>query len=283
MNFSNILNHIAETDPEVYERLSPRRKLIKNGLRSFTLATLPLALGSLFYKAYGKNTSMITDVLNFALTLELLESEFYKIALEASVGPAANDPLIPSGLEQSAIYEINGHEYKHVYFLQQTITALGDTPVKKPKFDFTANGAFPTVFEDYDLFLALAQAFEDTGVRAYKGAAPSLQGSSDVLTAALRIHSTEARHAAHIRTMRRDTPSPLNNGNIKPWITGSNSNINDSTVQPSYNGEENTLQDNIQIMDINGLKIDVDSATESFDEPLDMAAVLKIVSPFIVS
>jgi hypothetical protein len=52
----------------------------------------------------------------------------------------------------------------------------------------------------YAQFLALAQAFEDTGVRAYKGQAANLI-STDLLTAALQIH-VEARHASEVRRLR---------------------------------------------------------------------------------
>ena len=44
--------------------------------------------------------------------------------------------------------------------------------------------------------------FEDTGVKAYKGQAGNLITSSKLFTAALRIHSVEARHAAEIRRLR---------------------------------------------------------------------------------
>jgi rubrerythrin len=50
--------------------------------------------------------------------------------------------------------------------------------------------------------LALAQAFEDTGVRAYKGQAANLMSKPDLLTAALQIHSVEARHASEVRRLR---------------------------------------------------------------------------------
>ena len=79
--------------------------------------------------------------------------------------------------------------------------AAGGTPVAEPTFDFSGgkgsgNGPFANAFNDYSLFLAVAQTLEDTGVRAYKGQAGNLISSDDVLTAALRIHSVEARHAA---------------------------------------------------------------------------------------
>jgi hypothetical protein len=58
------------------------------------------------------------------------------------------------------------------------------------------------VFTNYETFKAVAQAFEDTGVRAYKGQAPALMPYKDVLTAALTIHSVEARHASQVRRLR---------------------------------------------------------------------------------
>jgi hypothetical protein len=48
----------------------------------------------------------------------------------------------------------------------------------------------------------LAQAFEDTGVRAYKGQAGNVMSNKTVLQAALQIHSVEARHASQVRRMR---------------------------------------------------------------------------------
>jgi len=80
--------------------------------------------------------------------------------------------------------------------------------VAKPVFDFSGGngtmlGPFATVFTNCNVFLAVAQTFEDTGVRAYKGRAGELVGGGDLLTAALQIHSVEARHAAHIRLMRK--------------------------------------------------------------------------------
>jgi hypothetical protein len=133
----------------------------------------------------------------------------------------------------------------------------------------------------------MAQTFEDTGVRAYKGSAGTLINSKDVLTAALNIHSVEARHASHIRQMRRArgiaTGSPAYVGDIKPWIVQNQSNIGagfTAAVQASYNGEELASQGGINIAATGG--VSADAATASFDEPLTQAQVLAIVDPFIV-
>ena len=279
MNFSSILTEIEKLDPEVYDRTSDRRNVIKNWGRKIAMASLPFALGSLFKTAYGKGTANILDVLNYALKLEYLEAEFYSTAL------ASSSLNIPTAAARNAITLIGQHETQHVNFLKTAISAANGTPVGKPVFDFSGGngsgtGPFANAFSDYNLFLAVAQTLEDTGVRAYKGAAPDLMSDNGVLTAALNIHSVEARHASHIRQMRAANGSAPN---IKPWITGNDSGISPaSLVADNYNGEQNTMQANINIVGIGGNAISVDAATEAFDEPLTMTQVLTIVDPFIV-
>jgi hypothetical protein len=277
MNLKHIISEIEKVDPEVHERLDTRRQAMKDFGRMAgkvaIAAAVPFALGSMFKKAYGQSTASLFDVLNYALTLEYLEAEFYKKGLAAS-------GLIPSGAAYNAIKTIGDHEAAHVLFLQTAIGKAGGTAVKSPTFDLTAGGAFPKVFSDYATFLAVAQTFEDTGVRAYKGQAsnPNLMANNDVLTAALNIHSVEARHASHIRQMRKANGF----GNVKPWITGKDSGIG-AAVQASYDGEENTNQAGIEIVNINEKNISFNAASEAFDEPLTMAQVLAIVKPFIVA
>ena len=280
MNFSSILSEIEKLDPEVYERTSERRTVIKNWTRKVTMAALPFAVGSLFSKAYGKSTATIIEVLNFALTLEYLESEFYVKGL-------GSNGLVPSS-DTAYVDQIRRHENAHVNFLVQAISGAGGTPITKPNFDYTAGsgsmaGPFTGVFNVYGLFLAVAQTFEDTGVRAYKGSAPDLMSDNGTLTAALNIHSVEARHAAAIRQLRAGNGTAVT-GTLKPWITGKQSNIGapySAAVQPSYDGEEVTNQAGIEVSGINGQAISADKASESFDEPLTMAQVLTIVKPFI--
>jgi hypothetical protein len=69
--------------------------------------------------------------------------------------------------------------------------------------------------------------------------------------------------------------------NVKPWITGKQSGIDSPAVQASYNGEEVTTQATINIVNINGMAISADAASEAFDEPLSKQQVLDIVTPFI--
>ena len=284
MNLYNIIEEIEKQDPEVYERLDGRRDAVKK-FASFSgkaaLAALPMALGSMFQKSYGQSgSSSIIEVLNFALTLEYLEAEFYIKGLETSGLIAAVD--------RPAFETIKMHEVAHVEFLRSTIIALGGTPVTKPTFDFTAGngsmaGPFADVFSNYATYLAVSQTFEDTGVRAYKGQATMLMSSNEVLRAALRIHSVEARHAAHVREIRRRNGFLVPSGVLlQPWITLNQSGIASPLVQPSYNGEELTTQAGVNVVGINGFAISAEDASEAFDEPLTKAQVLEIVDPFIV-
>ncbi|MDQ2753307.1 MAG: ferritin-like domain-containing protein, partial [Bacteroidota bacterium] len=187
--------------------------------------------------------------------------------------------LIPMGTDMEGFNIIFEHEYRHVDFLRTTITSMGGKPVQKPSFDFTAGGAFPTVFSNYDVFLAVSQTFEDTGVRAYKGQAANLISNHAVLTAALQIHSVEGRHASYLRQKRSERAM---DESIRPWITGSSTAGIGSAVQPNYAGEDNTIQAGINIVGIDGYPISFDDATEAFDEILTMEQVLAIVKPFIV-
>ncbi len=274
MNLQNIINEIEKTDPEVYEKLDTRRGAMKGFAKvsgRIALAALPLALGSMFQKAYGQTGgTLIVDTLNFALTLEHLEAKFYVKAVATASG------IIPTPAALSALTTIRDHEVAHVNFLTTAITQLGGTPVSltEADFDFTANGTFADVFTNYDTLLAVAQTFEDTGVRAYKGQAGNLMSNNDILTAALNIHSVEARHASHIRQMRK-----ARGADVKPWITGTNSGIG-PVVAASYAGEDATTQAGVNIINLGGQTISAAAASEAFDEPLTKEQVTAIVTPF---
>jgi len=120
------------------------------------------------------------DVLNFALTLEQLETEFYKVKAKAvGLGPEA----------RSVAAMFADQEAQHLAALTKAISAAGGMPGKKPTFVFPVS--------DEAGFLKLAYTLENTGVGAYNGAGPSLQDKQH-LAAAGSIVQVEARHAATI-------------------------------------------------------------------------------------
>jgi rubrerythrin len=134
------------------------------------------------------------EIVNFALTLEYLEAEFYTEAAKKVSGLGGDLTAL--------VKEIRDNEVEHVDALTATVKQLGGKPAEKPTFDFG------TAFGSKDAFLKLANTLEDTGVSAYNGAAPSIE-SVDVLAAAGGIVQVEARHAALIRLARGVSPAPL--------------------------------------------------------------------------
>jgi rubrerythrin len=133
------------------------------------------------------------EILNFALTLEYLESTFYERAVMKGKGLSSE--------ARALAVEIRDNEQAHVDALRTAITGSGGKPVEAPDV------GFGLAFTSEAKFLELAQALEDTGVSAYNGAAPSIE-SLEILAAAGSIVQVEARHAALIRLMRGQLPAP---------------------------------------------------------------------------
>jgi rubrerythrin len=148
-------------------------------------------VGPFVRQAFAQGDMGDVDILNFALTLEYLEAAFYK---EAAKIDGLSEPVV------KAVEMFGNEEQEHVDALTKTIMDLGGKPVQAPKVDF---GKLSTQKD----FLKLAVAFEDTGVSAYNGAAPEIK-SKEVLAAAGSIVQIEARHAATIRLLAKEDPSP---------------------------------------------------------------------------
>jgi Ferritin-like domain len=138
------------------------------------------AVGPWVSNALSAGASGDIDILNFALTLEYLEANFYTVkGRTVGLGGAA----------RSLAKEIGGHEVQHVDALTKAIKGAGGTPAVMPRF------VFPVTNEAS--FLRLAYVLENTGVGAYNGAGPSLSTPA-YLSAAGSIVQVEARHAAAI-------------------------------------------------------------------------------------
>jgi rubrerythrin len=129
-------------------------------------------------------------ILNYALTLEYLESDFYRDA-------AASGVLKGSVLEVAKTF--GEHEQAHVEALEATVKKLGGTPAKKPRTKFP--------LEDQASILDLAATVENLGAAAYLGQAANIK-SKEVLAAALSIHTVEARHAAALNSAINKNVSP---------------------------------------------------------------------------
>lgn len=263
MNILNIITELERVDGEVHERLAytSRRSMFGTLGKTVAAFAVPSLLAASINKAYAVTSGAI-DVLNFALTLEYLENDFYKTA-NGTAG------LIPAA-DKAIFAQIGKHETQHVAFL---LAALGARAVAKPAFDFTAKGAFADVFTNYKTFAIVSAALEDTGVRAYKGQATNLMAAEDkpLLEYALQIHSVEARHASVVRRILNTNGFAAG---TKGWVSG---NIGNPVAV--YSGEENLTQGGVNLAGIAGKSNN--SIAEAFDEPLTKEQVLAIAGAFI--
>lgn len=244
MNLFKLISEIEQADPEAGERFSfySRRNLIRFGtnLAAAAVPTFFTATANQALAQSGAPSQAAIDVVNYALTLEYLEDEYYRNAVNAA-------GLIPAS-DRAIFTQISKHEAAHVALLKG---ALGAAAVAKPTFKFPADA-----FTNYQTFLTLAQAFEDTGVRAYKGQAGALINDKAILQTALQIHSVEARHASEVRRLRGQ----------KGWVS--------DTTQTTFN------QGGVDLKSLNTGKSD-DALREAFDEPLTKDQVLAIVKPYL--
>ena len=137
------------------------------------------------------NANSDLEILNYALTLEFLEAEFY-------------DKVIASGLvKDKAVADLakkfGSTEQEHVDALRATIKKLGGKPVTAPRTKFEE-----TLAKGLKETLETAATVENLGAAAYLGQAGSIK-NKEVLAAALAIHTVEARHAAALnRLVGRD-------------------------------------------------------------------------------
>lgn len=272
MNLLNLLDKMCpdtKSSSEEKENFYSRRDAFRqfgDMSKKVAMAAVPLGILSALPKVAKADTDSLIGVLNYALTLEHLEYRYYQKGLESGV---------IAGADQNIFMTIRDHELAHVNFLTEVIeNVLKGNPVAEPAFDFTAGGNFMP-FSDYPTFLALSQAFEDTGVRAYKGQAGNVMESNVVLTAALSIHSVEARHASMVRRLR----TKKGQDTVKGWITMGDRGTLPAPAQPIYAGEENVSHAGVNVVSLTG--IDANAVSEAWDEPLSKEQVLDIASLFL--
>ncbi|MGI8711854.1 MAG: ferritin-like domain-containing protein [Solirubrobacteraceae bacterium] len=128
-------------------------------------------------------------IVNYALTLEYLESQFYAKVIKSGLF---------SGKNLSVIKSFGAEETQHVIALKKVAGSLG-TPAAEPTGKFPIHNAAQVT--------KLAAAVENLGAAAYLGQAGNIQ-SPEILAAALSIHSIEARHAATLNLLLMKSPTP---------------------------------------------------------------------------
>jgi rubrerythrin len=129
-------------------------------------------------------------ILNYALTLEYLETSFYRDVVESGLF---------KGADLETIRKFGQEEAEHVKALTAAVKQLGGKPAPEPKAEFPLESA--------QSVLELAATVENLGAAAYLGQAANIE-SPEVLASALAIHSVEGRHAAALNTLRGESITP---------------------------------------------------------------------------
>jgi hypothetical protein len=162
-----------------------------SGSTASTSATSSAAASQTSSSASSSATASDSDlkIVNYALTLEYLESQFY--AKVAASG-------LFKGKTLATLKTFGAEEAEHVAALHKVASSLGK-PAARPTGKFPLHSAAQVA--------GLAAVVENLGAAAYLGQAPHIQ-SKEILAAALSIHSIEARHAATLNLLTKKDPTP---------------------------------------------------------------------------
>jgi hypothetical protein len=160
------------------------------GSSSKTESTATTAAAATTSTASSSSAGGDVAILNYALTLEYLEREFYAKVVASGLFKGKVGSLIKS---------FGSQEATHVEALKGAVSKMGGMPAANP------DGKFP--IENASQVAGLAYTVENLGAAAYLGQAGNIQ-SPEVLATALAIHSVEARHASTLGTLVKKSLTP---------------------------------------------------------------------------
>ena len=158
-----------------------------SGTTTMTTDTMKSGGGASETAQFGKGD---IGILNYALTLEYLETAFYADVVKSGLF---------KGADLETIRKFGQEEAEHVQALTAAVKQLGGKPAPEPKAEFPLESAKSV--------LELAGTVENLGAAAYLGQAANIQ-SPEVLASALAIHSVEGRHAAVLNTLLGESITP---------------------------------------------------------------------------
>ncbi len=220
MKLLSILDYLGTADAPTGP--APRRHLLRQlgqaGVR-VAAAALPLALAT---PALAKPTDTALDGLLLLLRQEDLLVAFYTRFFAS--------PLVQAAPAVSFVADFDRmmrQQQGHAQFLRDTLTAAGVTPppaTATSAYDFSGrknNPAnpelFPGVFTDFYAFLQLAQQLEDATAAIYLGQLITATNDRQLLDAVVRMQAVAARHASHLRTVRRTVLPATAAAAVKSW------------------------------------------------------------------
>jgi hypothetical protein len=195
------MTEFSETDDErpvesAVERLAcddvERKRFLTMAAKPMGAAAAATSLAAFISACGGSSSSHTSDdlkIVNYALTLEYLESQFYAKVIKSGLF---------HGKHLSVIKQFGAEEHQHVAALHKLAKNLGK-PAAKPKGKFPVKSAGQVT--------KLAATVENLGAAAYLGQARHIH-SKEILAAALAIHSIEARHAATLNLLLKKSPTP---------------------------------------------------------------------------
>lgn len=200
MTEHNTVEQLAQDDLERKRFLKMAGKTMGSAAAASGLAAFIAACGSSSSSSSTKASAATKTaasatptgdlaIVNYALTLEYLEAQFYSDVVKSGLF---------KGSTLSTLQRFGGEETAHVTALEATAAKLGK-PAAKPQGKFPLTSATSVA--------KLAATVENLGAAAYLGQAPKIQ-SKEILAAALAIHSVEARHAATLNTLLKLSPTP---------------------------------------------------------------------------
>ncbi|KAG0052673.1 hypothetical protein BGZ83_002282 [Gryganskiella cystojenkinii] len=138
-------------------------------------------------------------ILNYALTLEHLEANFYNRGLAKFSRKDFESAGYGGGIRDHFVH-IGEHENTHVKVLTSIIKSLKKDPVPACEYKFP--------LDDVHTFMTVARALENTGVSAYLGVAAGLNGA--LLTAAGTIVTVESRQSSFLNGVFNGLGAPYN-------------------------------------------------------------------------